>query len=141
MPGFVPFAVLLVPTGAAALVFSVANNSFVQLGVDPQMRGRVMALYFMCFMGGTPVGAPLIGWISEHFGAPWGLILGGAVCVVAGLGGRAVWLARGRRVRLERHATRPRLRLRVGAPVRRARRRRSRAAEEAVAEQAPAARR
>ena len=45
---------LLVPTGAAALVFSVANNSFVQLGVDPQMRGRVMALYFMCFMGGTP---------------------------------------------------------------------------------------
>ena len=43
-----------------------------------------MALYFMCFMGGTPVGAPLIGWISEHLGAPWGLILGGAVCVVAG---------------------------------------------------------
>ena len=34
----------------------VANNSFVQLGVDPQMRGRVMALYFMCFMGGTPLG-------------------------------------------------------------------------------------
>ena len=61
MPGFVPFAVMLVPTGAAALVFSVANNSFVQLGVDPQMRGRVMALYFMCFLGGTPVGAPLIG--------------------------------------------------------------------------------
>ena len=92
MPGFVSFAVMLVPTGAAALVFSVANNSFVQLGVDPQMRGRVMALYFMCFMGGTPVGAPLIGWISEHLGAPWGLILGGAVCVVAGLGA-GVWLA------------------------------------------------
>jgi MFS family permease len=96
MPGYVSFAVLLVPTGAAALVFSVANNSFVQLGVDPQMRGRVMALYFMCFMGGTPVGAPLIGWISEHLGAPWGLILGGAVCVVAGLGAAAC-LARARR--------------------------------------------
>jgi MFS family permease len=62
----------------------------VQLGVDPQVRGRVMALYFMCFMGGTPLGAPLIGWISEHFGAPWGLVLGGGVCVLAALaaGGR-----------------------------------------------------
>ena len=86
---------LLVPTGAAGLVFSVANNSFVQLGADPQMRGRVMALYFMCFMGGTPVGAPVIGWIAEHFGAPWGLILGGAVCVVAGLVAALV-LSRGR---------------------------------------------
>ena len=86
MPGYWSFAVMLVPTGAAALVFSVANNSFVQLGVDPQMRGRVMALYFMCFMGGTPVGAPVIGWISEHLGAPWGLILGGGVCVVAQTG-------------------------------------------------------
>ena len=100
MPSYASFAVMLVPTGAAALVFSVANNSFVQLGVDPQMRGRVMALYFMCFMGGTPVGAPLIGLISEHLGARWGLILGGAVCVVAGLAAAAV-LARGRRVRLE----------------------------------------
>jgi MFS family permease len=115
MPGYVSFAAMLVPTGAAALVFSVANNSFVQLGVDPQMRGRVMALYFMCFMGGTPVGAPLIGVISEHLGAPWGLILGGAVCVVAGIGA-AAWLARGRRVRLEGRLLPPRLRLRVGAP-------------------------
>jgi MFS family permease len=136
MPGFVPFAVMLVPTGAAALIFSVANNSFVQLGVDPQMRGRVMALYFMCFLGGTPVGAPLIGLVSERFGAPWGLILGGAVCVVAGLGA-AVYLSRGRRVRLEGRFAPPRLRLRIGerrvavpAP-------RLRAAEEAAAEQAP----
>src|SRR3712207_2463775 len=112
MPGYVSFALMLVPTGAAALVFSVANNSFVQLGVDPQMRGRVMALYFMCFMGGTPIGAPLIGWISEHLGAPWGLILGGAVCVVAGVGA-GVWLARGRRVRLDAGLAPPRVRLRI----------------------------
>jgi MFS family permease len=78
-------------------VFSVANNSFVQLGADPQMRGRVMALYFMCFMGGTPLGAPLIGWVSEHLGAPWGFILGGLVVVVAGLAAGLV-LARRRRV-------------------------------------------
>ena len=86
MPSYPSFAVLLVPTGAAALVFSVANNSFVQLGADPQMRGRVMALYFMCFMGGTPVGAPVIGWISEHLGRAVGADPGGAVCVVAGAG-------------------------------------------------------
>jgi MFS family permease len=133
MPGYVSFAVLLVPTGAAALVFSVANNSFVQLGVDPQMRGRVMALYFMCFMGGTPVGAPLIGWISEHLGAPWGLILGGSVCVVAGIGA-AGWLARGRRVRLTGGLTPPRLRLRVGALGTRVSSAQLRAAEEAAAE-------
>jgi MFS family permease len=113
MPNYPSFAVLLVPTGAAALMFSVANNSFVQLGADPQMRGRVMALYFMCFMGGTPVGAPLIGWIAEHLGAPWGLILGGAVCVVAGLGAGA-WLSRGRRVRLQAQLAPPSLRLRIG---------------------------
>jgi MFS family permease len=136
MPSYLSFAVLLVPTGAAALVFSVANNSFVQLGVEPQMRGRVMALYFMCFMGGTPVGAPLIGWVSEHLGAPWGLILGGTVCVLAGLAA-AAWLARGRRVRLEAGIIPPRLRLRVGAlpaPVASAR---LRTAEEVIAERAP----
>ena len=113
MPGFVSFAVLLVPTGAAALIFAVANNSYVQLGVDPQMRGRVMALYFMCFMGGTPLGAPLIGLISEHLGAPWGLILGGGVCVLAGLAA-GLWLARGRSVRFERRRGRPWVGVHVG---------------------------
>jgi MFS family permease len=136
MPGYVSFAAMLVPTGAAALVFSVANNSFVQLGVDPQMRGRVMALYFMCFMGGTPVGAPLIGWISEHLGAPWGLILGGAVCVLAGLGA-AAFLARGRRVRLDGGLVPPRLRLRVGPRAPAVDSARLRAAEEIIAERTP----
>jgi MFS family permease len=94
----------------------------------------VMALYFMCFMGGTPLGAPLVGWASEHLGARWGLILGGAVCVVAGLVAAAV-LGRGRRVRLETRRTRPWVRLAVGpasvpAPA-------VRAAEEAVAGRTP----
>ena len=98
VPGTWPFALMLVPTGAAALLFSVANNSFVQLGADPQMRGRVMALYFTCFLGGTPLGAPLIGWVSEHLGARWGFVLGGGVVVLAAVGS-ALALARGRRVR------------------------------------------
>jgi MFS family permease len=134
MPGYVWFGVLLVPTGAAALVFSVANNSFVQLGVDPQMRGRVMALYFMCFMGGTPIGAPLIGVIAEHLGPRWGLLLGGGVVLVAAAGAGAL-LARGRAVRLEAVRARPWVRLHVGeravAPPA------ERAAEEVVAGQAP----
>jgi MFS family permease len=132
MPSYATFAALLVPTGAAALVFAVANNSFVQLGADPQMRGRVMALYFVFFMGGTPIGAPLVGWISEHLGAPWGLIVGGAVCVLAGVVA-GLWLARGRRVRLV--ARDRRLQLRIGpravpsVPLR--------AAQEAAAEKVP----
>jgi len=115
MPSYASFAVMLVPAGASALIYSVAANSFVQLGADPQMRGRVMALYFMCFMGGTPVGAPLIGLVAEHLGAPWGLIIGGAVVVLAACG-IGLWLARGRRVRLEARITPPRLTLRVGVP-------------------------
>src|SRR3954463_678596 len=134
MPSYASFAVMLVPAGAAALIYSVAANSFVQLGVDPQMRGRVMALYFMCFMGGTPVGAPVIGWLSEHLGAPWGLILGGGVCVVAGLAA-AAFLARGRRVRVEAGLVPPRLRLRIGPPA--VRSAPLRAAEEAVADRTP----
>src|SRR5688500_15274556 len=56
MPGFVPFALMLVPTGAAALIFSVANNSFVQMGVDPQMRGRLSAQYVMGIVSQLHVG-------------------------------------------------------------------------------------
>src|SRR3954451_9075529 len=117
MPSYASFAVMLVPAGASALIYNVAANSFVQLGADPQMRGRVMALYFMCFMGGTPVGAPLIGLVAEHLGAPWGLILGGAIVVLSATG-VGFWLARGRRVRLEAHVAPPRLALHVGLPAR-----------------------
>ena len=112
MPTYWSFALLLVPTGAAALVFSVACNSFVQLGVEPQFRGRILALYFMCFMGGTPIGAPAIGWVSEHLGAPWGLISGGVVVVVAAVVAGAV-LSRGRHVRLEAHVAPPSVHLHV----------------------------
>ncbi len=53
-----------------------------QLHTDPGMRGRVMALYLMVFMGGTPLGSPLIGWVGEAYGARWTLIAGGAATVV-----------------------------------------------------------
>jgi MFS family permease len=137
MPSYATFAVLLVPTGAAALMFAVANNSFVQLGADPQFRGRVMALYIMCFLGGTPVGAPLIGWVSERLGAPWGLISGGAVCVAAAAAAGS-WLARGRRVRLRASVSPPRLRLLVGPAA--VATPQLRAAEEALAQKVPGSR-
>jgi MFS family permease len=136
MPTYASFAILLIPTGASALVFSVANNAFVQLGADPQLRGRVMALYFMCFMGGTPLATPLIGWISDAFGAPWALSSGGVVVLIAGLGA-GLHLARGRRVRLEAHLTPPRLTLHVSDPVASVLAARLRAAGETASAEAP----
>jgi MFS family permease len=82
MPGFNATALLLVPTGLAMLTFTTAANSSVQLGVEPMMRGRVMALYLMCFMGGTPLGAPVIGWVAGAFGPRWGMIGGGLICLL-----------------------------------------------------------
>lgn len=83
MPTYVLFAAILVPVGLTALTFITAANSTVQLGVDPVMRGRVMALYMAVFFGGTPIGAPLVGAVAEAFGARWSLILGGLVSASA----------------------------------------------------------
>jgi MFS family permease len=83
MPTFLLTAAVLVPTGLAMLTLTTACNSAIQLGVDPTMRGRVMALYLICFMGGTPLGAPIIGWLAGVAGPRWGLIGGGLVCLLA----------------------------------------------------------
>ena len=83
MPTYEAVLVLLVPVGAAALSFVIAANSSVQLGSDPAFRGRVMALYLMCFMGGTPLGAPLVGLLSDAFGPRAGVVVGGAACAIA----------------------------------------------------------
>ncbi|WP_375493022.1 MFS transporter [uncultured Jatrophihabitans sp.] len=82
MPSFWLSALLLVPVGLAMLSVTTAANSHVQLGVAPHMRGRVMSLYLMCFMGGTPFGAPIVGALGELFGPRWGVIGGGAVCLL-----------------------------------------------------------
>jgi MFS family permease len=85
MPNFIATAIVLVPTGLAMLAVTTAANSHIQLGVAPTMRGRVMSLYLVCFMGGTPVGAPIIGWLAGSAGPRWGLIGGGLVCLVSAL--------------------------------------------------------
>ncbi|MCH0538649.1 MFS transporter [Streptomyces sp. MUM 203J] len=98
-PSFWLFAAALVPIGMVGLTVNVTANSFVQLATDPVMRGRVMSLYMMVFVGGTPLGAPLLGWITDTYGARAGFAAGGAVSLAAAavIG---VILARARGVRL-----------------------------------------
>ena len=89
-PGFVSLALLLVPTGMAVLTFTTAANATVQLGAAPEMRGRVMALYILVFLGGTPIGAPAIGVLAQAYGPRAGLVVGGALCLVCSLAVAAV---------------------------------------------------
>jgi MFS family permease len=80
-------------------MFTTAANSTTQLSTTPEVRGRVMGLYMLVFLGGTPLGSPLVGWAAEQFGARAGLI-GGGVVSVAGAVGVALLLARARGARL-----------------------------------------
>jgi MFS family permease len=90
MPGYLAFLIALVPTGAALLTFNTAANTFMQLSVSPQMRGRVMGLYMLVFAGSAPIGSPVIGWMSEIFGPRASLVIGGIVSLAAILGVLAV---------------------------------------------------
>jgi MFS family permease len=81
----------LVPLGAVSVAFSAGVNSAMQLAVDPAMRGRVMALYSMVFLGSTPIGAPLVGWVAEEIGPRAGLVLGAAAALAAAAGARAAF--------------------------------------------------
>ncbi|QNN53774.1 MFS transporter [Nocardioides mesophilus] len=90
-PTYLTFMLWTPVLGLTALTMITAANATVQLGTSPAMRGRVMALYMMIFMGGTPVGAPIIGWIGESFGARWTLIGGGLGTVLGTLLAAAVF--------------------------------------------------
>ncbi|WP_329273428.1 MFS transporter [Streptomyces sp. NBC_01451] len=79
------FALLMVPIGIAGLTVNVTANTAVQMATDPAMRGRVMALFMMVFMGGTPLGAPVVGWITDAYGPRVGLAFGGIVATAAAL--------------------------------------------------------
>jgi MFS family permease len=84
----------LVPLGAASVTFAAGVNSALQLAVEPAMRGRVMALYSVVFLGSTPIGGPIAGWLSETAGPRAGLVMGGVAALVAGLVARRAF-ARG----------------------------------------------
>ena len=81
-PSYSLYAASLPVMGFVTLLTMTAGNASIQLGVDPRLRGRVMALYIMVLMGGTPIGAPILGWLGEAMGPRWTLIGGGAVTVI-----------------------------------------------------------
>ncbi|WP_041582809.1 MFS transporter [Xylanimonas cellulosilytica] len=87
MPSYLTFLLLAAPIGFASLTMLTGANAALQTSVAPAMRGRVMALYMMVFLGGAPVGSPLVGWIGETFGPRVAIGLGAAVtltvCVIA----------------------------------------------------------
>jgi MFS family permease len=75
---------VMLPLGAASTGFIANSNALLQLGSSPEMRGRVMALFSVVFLGSTPLGGPLVGWIAERFGPRTSLVVAGAATVIAG---------------------------------------------------------
>ena len=116
-PSLLLAVVLLVPLGAASMAFLATMNSTLQLTASDEMRGRVMALYFVLFLGSTPIGAPIVGWVAETFDPRAALALGGFATLAACLYGY---------LRL------PQLDLGLGAPPRNQDDPRREAAEEAI---------
>jgi predicted MFS family arabinose efflux permease len=84
-PGYWFFAGALVVIGVAALTFTNTTNSLMQLSTAPAMRGRVMALRVSIALGGTPIGAPIVGWVANHYGPRWGLGVGAAAGFAAAI--------------------------------------------------------
>ncbi|MFF4408647.1 MFS transporter [Streptomyces sp. NPDC001404] len=109
-PEFWVFALLLVPIGMFGLTINVTANSSVQLASDPTLRGRVMSLFMMVFMGGTPLGAPLVGWATDAYGPRVGFLAGGVISLAAAAGvGFALARAGGLRLRVDLRPGRPHL--------------------------------
>jgi predicted MFS family arabinose efflux permease len=73
----------LVVVGATSIAFLTTGNTTLQLAADPRFRGRVMALWAVAFLGSTPLGAPVIGAVSEHISPRGGLLVGGLACLTA----------------------------------------------------------
>ena len=83
MPSLALEIVMLALLGAASVTFAATINSTLQLAVTPEMRGRVMALYSVVFLGSTPIGAPLTGWLAQSYDPRIALVLAGASGLLA----------------------------------------------------------
>jgi MFS family permease len=105
VPTYLTYMLIVPFLGFTALTMITAANTTMQLATAPHLRGRVMALYLMVFMGGTPLGSPFIGWIGEQFGARWTLIGGGGLTILGVLLSIAVF-TRGRGLLHRRVVTR-----------------------------------
>ncbi|ROO91277.1 putative MFS family arabinose efflux permease [Actinocorallia herbida] len=93
MPTWPLFLAMLVPTGVLLMTFTTAANATMQLGVAADMRGRVMGLYMLVFMGVNPITAPFVGWMAGEFGGRVSIVFGGTVAVLTGFA--AILLRRG----------------------------------------------
>ena len=91
LPTYLAFALFCPVIGFCTLTLLNSANATLQLESDPAMRGRVMALYMTIVMGGTPIGSPMIGWIGQHLGARWSLVIGGVLTIVGVLVALAVY--------------------------------------------------
>jgi MFS family permease len=105
MPDYWSFLALLVPTGIALISFTTLTNSSVQLSVPAEMRGRVMGIYMLVFLGGAPLGSPLTGWIAEQFGTRISILFG-AVISIAATAAVATLVARRRGLPIRRYLRR-----------------------------------
>jgi MFS family permease len=83
MPTFLLFAASCVIIGFAAITLMTTANGYVQTRTAPAMRGRVMSLYLAVFLGGTPIGAPIVGWVANTYGPRWALGVAAASGIVA----------------------------------------------------------
>jgi MFS family permease len=83
MPDAPLYALLLIPTGLMVIMVTTAANATMQTGVEPEMRGRVMSIYMLFFLGGAPIGSPLMGWIGQHAGPRYAVAGGGIVAMLA----------------------------------------------------------
>ncbi len=85
MPSYVLFGIALVVIGIATQTFTTSTNSFAQTSTEPGMRGRVISILLAIAMGGTPVGAPIVGWVADTFGPRWALGVGAASGILAAI--------------------------------------------------------
>ena len=109
-PGYWFFAAALVVIGVATLTLTNTTNTLMQLSTEPAMRGRVMALRVGVALGGTPVGAPIVGWVANIFGPRWALGVGAASGFAAAVVGVCVATERPRRLGLSELGDRPKSR-------------------------------
>jgi MFS family permease len=84
-PTLISVYAVLVLLGASSIRFLALGNATLQLAAEPAMRGRVMALWAVAFLGSTPVGGPIVGWVGEHAGPRVAIGLGGAATLISGI--------------------------------------------------------
>jgi MFS family permease len=112
MPTYPSYVVACIPVGFASLTMLTAANATIQMSTDPHMRGRVMSLYMVVFLGATPVGSPIVGWVAETYGARWAIGIGSISAILISLAA-AVWAKRRWNVQVRyRLAERPHLEIR-----------------------------